>query len=72
MPKKAPETIIVENEFMTTREAAEELGWGEDIPKVQRFIKSGHLKAQKAGWVYLIPRSEVKRLKEQLEEQDEN
>lgn len=46
---------------LTVKEAAKQLGYHPD--HVRRLIRAGTLKAERAGLVWLIPLSEVDRIK---------
>jgi excisionase family DNA binding protein len=57
-------TIQRKNEdFLTTREAAAELGFAEDT--VRRYINKGMIKAQMFGNSWAVSRTEIERYREE-------
>lgn len=57
-------------EQYSVSEAAE--GTGMTTPRIMRRIKNETIKASKVGWVWIIPASEVEKLKKEMEEDGED
>jgi excisionase family DNA binding protein len=48
------------NELITVRQASEQTGMS--IPRILRRIRSGKIRAKKLGWIWAIPKDELKNL----------
>ena len=50
--------------FYSVRQAAKELNW--KVPKVLRALRRKELKGEKVDWNWIIPKTEVEKLKKPL------
>lgn len=61
-------TPIDENKEYSVSEANELTGMS--TPRIMRRIKKGIISAKKIGWIWVIPSTEVKRLQDEMNEED--